>query len=201
MENFSNYISDVFFLLSPSMRVVFIFLSSFAEGLPVIGSFFPGGSIALLIGSLSFSGYISLSLAIFVVTMGNFLGDVVGFFIGRKFKHTKWFKRISEKEKHQKSWELFDKHIILIVLFTKVIPIIRSLPSLFAGARGVKVLKYFLFSFIGSLIWAVLGVYGGNMIAMVLGKNAVAFIFCLVIVLSTGPYLVKRFRNRKRNIK
>jgi membrane protein DedA with SNARE-associated domain len=144
IQEFSIALTALFFSVSPTIRIVLVFLSSYAEGLPIIGSILPGGTIALLVGSLSSSGFISPLIAISIIAMGSFLGDVTGFIIGKKFKHLKWLKNLAEHEKHQKKWDLFDRHLAVIIIFGKLIPLIRSTPSFFAGIRNIKTKKYLL---------------------------------------------------------
>ena len=171
---------NYFFLISPNYRIIFIFLFAYIEGLPIVGTFFPGGTIALFIGVLSENGFINSIYAIIIIAMGSFFGDMTGFMFGKKLKHKKWVKKIMEHEKHQKKWDIFDRHIVLIILFSRVVPFIRSIPSLFAGARNVKIQKYILLSFLGSFIWAVAGVYGGSIISKIAGNLAVPIILAIL---------------------
>lgn len=194
MEYVSIYLNELFFLLSPTFRIFFIFLFAYVEGLPIIGSFFPGGTIALFVGALSNKGFIDPIYAITIIALGSFLGDMTGFMFGKKLKHKKWVKKILEHEKHQKKWDIFDRHIIFIILFSRVVPFVRSLPSLFAGARNVKTQKYLILSFIGSFIWAITGVYGGNIISKIAGNLAVPIILGILLV----SIIITIILNRKK---
>lgn len=182
MEYTLSYLNELFFSLSPILKIFFIFLFAYIEGLPIIGSFFPGGTIALFIGALSNNGFINPIYAITIIALGSFLGDMTGFMFGKKLKHKKWVKKIINHEKHQKKWDLFDRNIIFIILFSRVVPFVRSLPSLFAGARNIKTKKYLLLSFIGSFIWAVTGVYGGNIISKIAGDLAIPIILGILFI-------------------
>lgn len=182
MESIALTLEQAFFTVSPSMRLVIVFVSSFAEGLPIIGSLLPGGTIALLVGTLSRDGFMSASWAISLIGTGGFLGDVTGYFIGRRFKNSKWLQMIVAQEKHQAKWDLFDRHLALVVIFGKLIPVIRSTPSIFAGARNIRVRKYLLLSFIGSFVWAFGGVYGGFFISKLFGPSAIIIIIGLLII-------------------
>jgi len=182
MEYNLSYLNELFFSLSPILKIFFIFLFAYIEGLPIIGSFFPGGTIALFIGALSNNGFINPIYAITIIALGSFLGDMTGFMFGKKLKHKKWVKKIINHEKHQKKWDLFDRNIIFIILFSRVVPFVRSLPSLFAGARNIKTKKYLLLSFIGSFIWAVTGVYGGNIISKIAGDLAIPIILGILFI-------------------
>lgn len=198
VEQFSNAITEIFFTLTPVLRSLLIFLFAYGEGLPVIGSILPGGTIALLVGSLSVAGFIAPWSAIAIITIGSFLGDMTGFFIGKKFKHWKWVKRLVVEGKHQKSWDLFDRHLALIVIFGKLIPVVRSTPSFFAGARNTKVLTYTGLSFVGSLLWAVVGIYGGNLLSRVAGSAAIPVIVGILILSGIAALITHRHSEKKK---
>lgn len=182
MNQFSTFILDALVNISPVFQMISIFVFSYAEGLPVIGSILPGGTIALLAGSLSAKGVFSPSLAFVVIAIGSFLGDMSGFFLGKKFKDHKFIKKITSHEKHQKNWDLFDRHIALVVIFGKLIPVVRSTPSIFAAARGIKIRKYIIYSFLGSLLWAFVGVFAGNALTKYLGDNALVIILSVLVL-------------------
>jgi len=159
-----------------------MFILAFGEGLPIIGSFLPGGTIAILIGSLSQEGFINPILAVNILALGSFTGDLVGFFAGRKLLHITWVHKIVYHEKHQSKWDLFDRHAALVIIFGKIIPVIRSVPSLFAGARKMNIVKYCTFILIGSYMWAFLGIYGGRYLTKLLGDYAIITIIGVLII-------------------
>lgn len=148
--------------------------------MPVLGTFLPGGTIAVIVGGLSAEGFVNPILTVFFIAVGTFLGDMSGFLIGRKYKDRSWVKKLIFKEKHQKQWDLFDRHVALVVIFGKLLPVIRSTPSLFAAVRGVVIKKYILYSAVGSLLWAIAGIYAGNILARILGDNLIVFIMYIV---------------------
>jgi membrane protein DedA with SNARE-associated domain len=197
MEHFSTYITELFFSVSPIFRIIIIFLFSFAEGFPIVGTLVPGGTVAILVGTLSNEGFILPIYAIIILSLGSFLGDMSGFLISKKFKNWKWIKNIVESEKHQKKWDLFDRHLIIIIIFCKIIPIIRSTPSIFAGIRNVKVQKYAVLSFIGSLLWAVVGVYSGNLLSKIAGKIAIPIILGILVVSVVSTIVLNLNKSKK----
>lgn len=201
MEAVSAFITTIFFALSPALRLVMIFLFSYGEGLPVIGSILPGGTVALLVGSLSAQGYIVPGTAAVIIAFGSFLGDITGFFIGKKLKNYRWLQKLVANEKHEAKWDVFDRHLALIIIFGKLVPVVRSTPSFFAGARNIKTQKYFLFSFLGSLLWAFVGVYGGNLLAHVAGNAAIPIIIGILIVTGVIAFTRNHYKNRKKSVK
>lgn len=182
MGNFSLFVVNYLNSISPLAQIFWVSFFSFLEGLPIVGSIVPGGTIALLAGSLSKVGALNPLIVSIFIGIFNFLGDMTGFLLSKKLKHKKFIKRLVEKEEHQKNWDLFDKHIAFIAIFTKLIPVIRSAPSMFAGFRGIKTSKYVLYSLLGSFIWSFTGVYVGNFLAKIFGNNAILIILGILLV-------------------
>jgi membrane-associated protein len=195
MELLHDNLIQLFFSLSPLFKNIFIFILAFGEGLPIVGSFLPGGTIAILIGSLSQEGFINPILAINLIAIGSLAGDLVGFFIGRKLLHIPWVHNIVYHEKHQKKWDLFDRHAALVIILGKILPVIRSTPALFAGARKMNIIKYILFVLIGSYVWALIGIYGGRYLSQLLGDSAIIIIIG-ILILSGVVAFVSHLRNR-----
>ena len=182
MDVFSNHVIEILTGISPLFQMVGISAFSYAEGLPIIGSILPGGTVALLAGSLSATGVFSPYLAFIVIAVSSFFGDMTGFFLGKKFKEKVWIKKIVNSEKHQKSWDLFDRHLAIISIFGKLIPVVRSTPSIFAAVRGVRTRRYMVYSFLGSFLWAFSGVFLGKILTEFLGKKAIPLIFGFLIL-------------------
>lgn len=199
MQIIHDIIYNILFVLDPGFREVFIFLLGYVEGLPVIGSFVPGGTIAILIGSLSVEGYINKFVAINLIAIGSFIGDLTGFFFGNKIRNWKLIKRFVKNDSESKGWDLFDRHIAFVIIFGKLLPVVRSMPSLFAGARSTKPYKYALYALIASYVWAVFGIYAGSFLADLLGEKAIPVIILGVIVMLIGGYIFNKIKNKKHD--
>ena len=204
MQGFNEIFSNILFSLGPIAREVFIFFLGYIEGLPIIGSLVPGGTMAILIGSLSKDGYIAPLLAINLIALGSFLGDLTGFVFGKQLRKLEYVKKLMENEKNQKHWDLFDRHIALVIIIGKVLPVVRSTPSLFAGMRKIPLHRYAIYTLIGSYLWAVIGIYSGSALANILGDYAVPVIILTVFGLTAGSFVynkIKKYRKQKRQIK
>lgn len=202
MESISNTIVNILLKTSSDLQLFVLFLFSYGEGLPVIGSVLPGGTLAVFAGSLSQNGVFSPVMASIIISVGGFLGDMTGFLLGKKYKHTKFIQKIIAQEKHQKMWDLFDRHIAIITIFGKLIPVVRSTPSIFAGARSQKTRLYIFYSFIGSVLWGFLGVYAGNKLAEYFGQKFLLFIvgiLVLTIFIFIIRFLFKKYFKHKKH--
>jgi len=172
----STAITELFLSVSMEAQLLLLGLFSFTEGLPVIGSVLPGGTIAILAGTLSVQGVLVPWVAALVVGIASFVGDMTGFFVGKKITHWKIVQSFTTDAKYKRSWDLFDRHLALIVIFGKLIPVVRSTPSLFAALRNVRTRRYLMYSFVGSLLWGFVGVYAGNILGTLIGKHAITIV-------------------------
>lgn len=197
MEGLNETIIELFLSVNPLWRNIMIFALAFGEGLPVVGSFLPGGTIAILIGGLSQEGVINPWLAIHLIALGSTIGDMCGFFFGRSMLHLKWVRNMVHGEQHAKKWDLFDRHAALVIILGKILPIIRSTPALFAGARRMHVGRYLMYVIIASYLWAIGGIWGGNYLSSLLGHNLIILIIAIVVV-SIIASLISFVRKKKK---
>lgn len=206
MESFSSLITQFLLTIPVSIQFFMLALFSFAEGLPVIGTVLPGGTIAIFAGTLVQEGLLSPVTTSLVIALSSFFGEMTGFLISKKFRHLRWIRAIVENEKHQRKWDLFDRHLAIITIFGKMIPVVRSAPSILAAVRGIKTRKYIFYSFIGSVLWAVVGVYAGKLLDDFFGKKAVFLIFAIfvtsilfVVVRMVIKNLYKKYKKSQDN--
>ena len=70
-------------------------------------------------------------------------------------------------------------------------PVVRSIPSLLAGARMIPIKKYVWYSFLGSTLWGFVGIWGGFLTRMIIGQYAWAVIVGVVVVVTVWGYFKK----------
>ena len=197
MQYIHDLVSQNILTLSPFVRDVIIFIFAYFEGLPVITILFPGTMVALMIGSFTHTGEIAPFVAINMIALGSFFGDLTSLYCGPYLLKIKWFKNLVEKDEHQKYWNIFEKNIALIIIFSKLLPMVRSTPSLFAGARNMSKAKYFFYTFIGSYLWAVVGIYGGGLLGKIFGNLALPLIFVAFLILGIVPFVMEKITTKK----
>jgi membrane protein DedA with SNARE-associated domain len=158
--------------------------------------------------TMPFSGYLAskgifwLPFVIMVGAFGDLLGSLIGYFIGLileeevliKFirKYGK-FILISEHE-FNKARDWFSKHGGKVVFIGKFIPGIRTYIALPAGISKMKLWKFCIFAFSGTLVWGGFLAYVGYY----LGKNWQLFgayfrkfeILIFIILIVTFLYVI-----------
>ena len=130
---------------------------------------------------LTLGGYVSiqdgsnLTLIGVVIssTIGSIIGAIILYFIGYMFNvnklinmcDTKLFKILKiKKEGIIKSYDNFKKRGSIAVLYSRCIPIVRSLISIPAGINKMNFLLFIIYTTIGSLFWNFVLVYLGSLV-------------------------------------
>lgn len=174
---------------------------SFLEGLPIVGSMVPGGTIAFLVGSSIPLGYFSAIPAFLVIGILNAVGDILGFFLSKKFNKHHLVKKYTDAEKFSRAWELFDKHLFFIVVLGRFLPVVRSVPPLLAGAKGISARKYVPAGLIASFLWAAIGVFFGEAIGQLFGRFAWMIIIGITLIFLIFSAIRKQVKKYKENKK
>jgi membrane protein DedA with SNARE-associated domain len=156
-------------------------------------------------GFLVTSGQLNLWLIVIVGTLGNLVGSLIAYFLGAWGQETvvrvlikKYGKYIFVSEhEFDRSEKWFRKHGEIIVFVSRLLPAVRTYISLPAGIAKMNLVKFSLYTLLGSFLWSFILTY----IGVILGKNWVklgAFfhLFDIIIVLGVA-FLVFRFAWKK----
>jgi membrane protein DedA with SNARE-associated domain len=178
-----------------------------AMGLPV------GAEVAVIYGGVLASGQIqgenplNLVAVIAVALVGELLGDVAGYSIG-KFggrplvdRFGKFVLLTHKDLDRAEAW--FARRGEPFALFGRFIPLLRSFVSFACGLGEMAFGKFMLFTFIGSAIWVTaLGLVGyslGSSYEHVLkGFNSAGYVFGVLFVLAVIVGLVYRWREYRK---
>jgi membrane protein DedA with SNARE-associated domain len=145
--------------------------------------------------------------------IGSVLGAVVLYYIGmfagdvvlRRFlrRYGKWF--MTSEADYDRALRFFARYGNAVVFFGRLIPIVRSLISLPAGADHMPLPRFLLFTTLGAAIWSGVLAYAG----VVLGENwaeVIEFVdryqtltlvvFAVIAVVLVGAFVYSRMRRR-----
>ncbi len=135
------------------------------EGIPLLGSFFPGHVAIVAAGFLAKLGILSLPLVLIVATVSAIIGDYIGFFVGRRYGYSfliKWGKYIFIKEEHfEKARKLIDGHTGKALIMGRFSPLTRPLTPFIVGSSGVSLKNFSIFNIIGAILWIFASVFLG----------------------------------------
>lgn len=178
-----------------------LFVIIFAESGILIGIFLPGDSLLFTAGILASQGYLHIGLLLAIFFVAAYLGDLAGYFLGRKigpriFKKPKsfWFNP-ANVEKTKQYYEKYGKKTVILARF---IPIVRTLAPVMAGVGEMKYETFMFYNGIGALTWGVgitsLGYLFGNTI-----PNAEKYllpIIVVIVIISFIPPAIEYFKSR-----
>lgn len=121
----------------------------------------PSEIILPLAGFTTGQGEMNYVLAVLAATLGSLVGAMILYAVGYSFGEERvrwmvrnWGKWLGFKEEDvDKADGWFDKYGGIAVMTGRVIPIVRSLISIPAGLRRMPLLRFMLYTTIGSLVW------------------------------------------------
>jgi membrane protein DedA with SNARE-associated domain len=126
----------------------------------------PSEVILPLAGFLAGAGRMELWLVLVLATAGSWLGALVLYWLGAVvgFDRTvRWLGKLPlvDEDDFRKAAAWFHRHGRSAVLLGRLVPIVRSLISLPAGADRMPLVRFSMLTIIGSGIWNALLVLGG----------------------------------------
>jgi len=167
--------------------------------------FLPGDSLLFTIGLAIQNPQqlidlrVNIVVACIALTAAAFLGNVVGYEIGRAVGAPLYARggRLLKPEHFDKAHVFFEKHGSKAIVLARFVPVVRTFITAVAGVSRMDRRKFFTYSFVGALVWAtgvtLLGYFLGQ-IAFV-GKH-IEVMLILIVALSLVPVLVEYLRHR-----
>ena len=165
----------------------------------------PSELVMPLAGFTSSEGGLSLWGVVAAGTAGSVLGAVPLYYLGRVFgeerlaawadRHGKWLALSGRDVRNADAW--FDRHGSRVVLFARLVPGVRSLISIPAGMSNMNMVKFLLYTALGTGVWAGLLAYLGRL----LGNNyervgtylgPVSYVVLGALVLAAVVWVVRR---------
>ncbi|TPW73536.1 DedA family protein [Schumannella sp. 10F1B-5-1] len=118
----------------------------------------PSEVILPLAGFLASLGAMNLALVLIAATAGSYLGALVLYALGARLGLDRAIGLLArlplvDREDFEKSSDWFRRHGGRSVLFGRLIPGVRSLVSIPAGAQRMPLWRFSLFTIVGSAVW------------------------------------------------
>ncbi len=170
---------------------------------------------------LTFGGFMTTNSNITVIgviiaaTIGSLLGAIILYYIGKILnkerlikivtsKYGKWLRIKPKDIEAADKW--FDEKGNKTVFFCRFIPVVRSLISIPAGMSEMPMLKFILYTFLGSTIWntalVCVGAFAGDKkdyILNILNNASHVILILLVIIFIAVVFWYYKFRVNKKN--
>jgi len=167
--------------------------------------FLPGDSLLFTIGLAIQNPQklidlrVNIIVACLVLTAAAFLGNVVGYEIGRAVGRPLYSRggRLLKPEHFDKAHAFFDKHGSKAIVLARFVPVVRTFITAVAGVSVMDRRRFFTYSFIGALLWAsgvtLLGYFLGQIDFV--GKHLEVMLL-LIVALSLVPVGVEYVRHQ-----
>ncbi|MES2215845.1 MAG: bifunctional DedA family/phosphatase PAP2 family protein [Patescibacteria group bacterium] len=181
-----------------------LFITTFLEGLPLIGMAIPGHVAIILAGFLAKIGTLNLFWVMSISTLGAVLGDFMGFYLGRKYGlslidrlRPYFFIRNEHIEKTQ---SLLARHTGKAMILGRFNPVTRALMPFLVGTNQTTTGKFWFFNIIGGLSWVIISVGVGYVFGAsyhvavgVLGKFVVVALIVIALIIWGYRFVNLRF--------
>jgi membrane-associated protein len=175
----------------------------FAECGLLLGFFLPGDSLLFTAGLFVANGAIGapLWMVCLVLVAAAFIGNVVGYYIGRAAGPAIFDKpksRLFNPAHVVKTQEFFDKYGNRAIVLGRFVPIVRTFITVMAGVGRMPPRRYLTYSLIGGVLWAagvtVLGFWLGQFEFV---RANIELILILIVAISVLPIVVELLRARR----
>lgn len=178
-----------------------LFAIIFAETGFIITPFLPGDSLLFAAGALIAGGNTGLSIYLLAVILiaAAFTGNTVNFLVGG-YLGPKVFKeknKILKLDYYLQTHAFFEKHGALAVIFSRFMPIIRTIAPFVAGVSQMSFLKYSLYNIIGGASWILVFLFAGYFLGNVpFFKTHFALVGVVIIIISIIPPIYAAIKSR-----
>ena len=215
----------------------FVLFVVFAETGLFAGFFLPGDSLLFVVGMfahemkspdgtaepglgyqfLKFFGmnndhsyWLDLFVLIGLVSIAGILGNLVGYWIGKRFGHGMyhWRDRWFFKKRYlHEAHDFYEKHGGGAIVLARFVPIIRTFAPLIAGIVDMDKTKFSFFNIIGCIAWVTSMILGGFFLQRWLLsaynfdlKQHLEIIVVGIVVVTTAPIFIKLLFGKKKKI-
>lgn len=157
-----------------------------------------GGGYKLELGA---SPLLGLLVAILIFSGAAFLGNVVGYEIGRAIgppvrKHD---GRIIKKQYLDQTVDFFEKHGSQALVIGRFVPFVRTYVTLVAGVSEMPRVRFWLWSIVGAVLWVVtitcLGYFLGSAFPFI--ATNIDLVILGLLVISVIPVAVEWWKHRR----
>jgi membrane-associated protein len=162
-----------------------------------MGLFIAGGKIEIIPG-----GHVAnLVFALVVLSLGAFLGNVIGYEIGRWMGPPLYERdgRILKRKYFDQTSAFFDSHGNKALVIGRFVPFVRTYITVVAGVTRMHRRRFFLWSAVGAVGWVVsitlLGFFLGQTFPWL--KDNIDYAILAIIAFSVVPVAYEWWRHRR----
>jgi membrane-associated protein len=195
----------------------------FAETGLFVGFFLPGDSLLFVAGIYSSNlaheflrliglgsvqnEWIELLILCGLLSVGGILGNMVGYWTGKKVGHAmyNWNDNFLFKKRYlHEAHDFYEKHGVVAIVFARFLPFIRTFAPIIAGIVDMDKKKFMYFNIIGCVAWVTSMIFAGHFLQIWVRnqfgielKDKLEFIVIIIIVVTTAPVFWKLLFGKK----
>lgn len=179
-----------------------LFLIIFAETGLVVLPFLPGDSLLFAMGALIAGEHetgLNIWLMLLILIVAAILGNTVNFKLGSVlgagvFKEK---NKILKLKYYEQSHEFFEKHGGKAIIFSRFLPIFRTIAPFVAGIAKMPFGRFTYFNIIGGVAWIVALLLGGYVLGQIpVIKNNFELVIVFIAVVTFVPAIWAAVKSR-----
>ncbi len=183
---------------------ILLFLLIYCKTAFVVLTFLPGDATVFVSGALVALGELNGWILLVLLFIATVLGDVQGYFlgrIGRKMTNRWW---IISKKTMQSANDFFRKHGEKAILFSRFIPLMRTMIPFVTGYTGYSFQAFLVCNSLGGMLWVMIWLSAGLLLGQIpiIEQNmaiSIPVISCIPFIPPVIWYFM-RLRTKKKRI-
>ncbi|MFD0764081.1 DedA family protein [Mucilaginibacter lutimaris] len=184
-----------------SWTYLILFIIIFSETGLVVAPILPGDSLLFAAGALIAGGQSGLDIYLLAVILiaAAITGNTVNYLLG-KYLGAKVFKeenKVLKLSYYLQTKAFFDKHGGKAVIFSRFVPIIRTVAPFVAGVGHMPFTRYTLYNVVGGVSWILIFLFCGFWFGKVpfIAKNF-SLVAIIIILVSIIPAIYAILKNK-----
>lgn len=178
-----------------------LFIIIFAETGFVVTPFLPGDSMLFAVGALIAKGNTGLEIWVMFLLLtaaailGNSLNYKLGSFLGMKvFKEG---NKILKLEYYHKSHEFFERHGGKAIIFSRFLPIFRTIGPFVAGVAKMPFGRFTYYNIIGGLGWIGSLLFAGFLLGQIpVVRDNFSIVIATIAVVTFAPVIYAAIKSK-----
>ncbi|WP_442588526.1 VTT domain-containing protein [Pedobacter sp. AW31-3R] len=178
-----------------------LFMIIFAETGFVVTPFLPGDSMLFAVGALIAKGDTGLDiwLMFLILTAAAILGNSLNYRLGRTLGVAvfKEGNKILKLEYYTKSHLFFEKHGGKAIIFSRFLPIFRTIAPFVAGVAKMPFGRFTSFNIVGGLAWISSLLFAGFLLGQIpVVKNNFSIVIAFIAIVTFVPVIFAAIKSR-----
>ncbi|MFN3528108.1 MAG: DedA family protein [Candidatus Altarchaeaceae archaeon] len=166
----------------------------------------PSEGVMPFAGFLIHKGKFDIILSSSAGAIGSLTGALISYYIGKFFGRKfiiKYGKYLLITEKHLIATEnFFNKYGSKAIFFARFVPVVRHLISFPAGIGKMNILKFSIYTFLGSFIWCFILAYLGYILAenwkIIRDYTEILDYFIILVIIIIFIWFLMKFKNKNK---